>query len=44
MVFTPRGITICEEPLDNGRYTWWRIKSNQGEGWVLQNYNWYLPH
>jgi Tol biopolymer transport system component len=36
-------ITILDQPLDKGRYSWWRIKSDQAEGWVLQNYNWYLP-
>ena len=37
-------LTILDQPLVNGQYIWWKIKSNKGEGWVVQIYNWYLPN
>ncbi len=36
--------TILDQPVENGQYTWWKIKSEQGEGWIAQNYNWVLPN
>jgi len=36
-------ITILAEPVSDEKNNWWKIKSDKGEGWVVGNYNWYLP-
>lgn len=36
-------ITLLEKAVQVGQYSWWKIKSAKGEGWVLGNYNWFLP-
>jgi Tol biopolymer transport system component len=37
-------LTIMEQPLVNGPFSWWKIKSNKAQGWIGQNYHWYLPN
>lgn len=36
-------IEILSGPVVGHTYNWWKIKSEKGEGWVVQLYNWYLP-
>jgi Tol biopolymer transport system component len=36
-------ITILAQPISDGKNPWWRVRSGKGEGWVLGNYNWFLP-
>jgi len=36
-------IQIISQSLAQDGYSWWKIKSEKGEGWVIQLYSWYLP-
>jgi len=36
-------IIVLGQPIESNGYTWWKIRHNEVEGWVVQIYDWYLP-